>query len=271
MPVKITTSTEQDILLIPVPKKTGRTTIVPYEDIINKIKHSLKEKDYHIISEEYRTTLTGNIVTGVYKLIRKENLVSMPSYTLSWSYSYDKTQRFKCVSGVENILSLDNANSISNNIMDIFNEIDRVILSLDKKYTAISMFASKLEDIEISKTLQSQVLGELFIDKDILTLTQIGSIKRVLNIGNINAWDFFNILNNSLTESHPTTWLTDHIELYNFFYDGFYNIKIDNHKITEQDTTEYLLSSPANKKRLEEAISENYHIPVSGLKTVIFS
>ena len=89
-----------------------------------------------------------------------------------------------------------------------------------------------LKDITLTKSEQAAIVGQLLIEQDILTLSQVGIVKREIETPTYNynatadsAWTLYNHVTLALKDSHPMSYLTDHQKLHSFFIDQFGNIK----------------------------------------------
>jgi hypothetical protein len=85
-----------------------------------------------------------------------------------------------------------------------------------------------LKQTRLSKRDQSSIIGQLYADKEILTLTQLAQVKREMttpshsyNADPNSAWSLYNHITLALKESHPLTFLNDHQEVHNFFVNEF--------------------------------------------------
>ena len=80
-----------------------------------------------------------------------------------------------------------------------------------------------LKNIEIDRHIASQLVGQMFIEDQIIESTQMNIIKRELDCptydyGAPNSmWELMNFVSYSLKEVHPTLYMDSHIALNNFF------------------------------------------------------
>lgn len=224
MPVKLGTVTEEEIRNIKVP--SGKN-VLEYSIIIDKIKSELKGKGYNSdkFISDYRTTATGNIIQGI---INFDELEDARYLCIAWSSSYDKTSKFKLSIGI-----FDNAtNSILVNFND--SELNRAsnmevafyisdqIKKIDEKISLLKEFNKTLSNKNFTMEECGSILGQLFINKNVITISQLASIKKMLfpsKIPIVNCLEIFNRINSVLDDSHPSRWMDDHNTLYQFFED----------------------------------------------------
>ena len=85
-----------------------------------------------------------------------------------------------------------------------------------------------LKNIILTKGQQAAIVGQLLIEQDVLTLSQVGIIKREIetptytyNSTADSAWTLYNHITLALKDSHPMSYLNDHQKLHSFFVDQY--------------------------------------------------
>lgn len=85
-----------------------------------------------------------------------------------------------------------------------------------------------LKDYRLSKTYMERIFGKLIIN-DVLDSVQLTALRKNLRNPDIgwdadpeNAWHWYNHIANVLKQSHPNTWLSDHIKVYEIFNELLY-------------------------------------------------
>jgi len=147
-----------------------------------------------------------------------------------WGNSYDKSMRFKCGVGVY-IPKTGNyifAGDLSSYARKHTGKADEEAIQMIQ--TQLNManvhYAELLEsrDILINQTASlhtySQLVGEMFIEKQCLNKEQASSVRdRLLNkvvlfdnMDHTNAWNFYNCVATALRMSHPKNWFEDQSE-----------------------------------------------------------
>lgn len=237
MPVKTAFVTEEDIKKIPLPTHGKSYTIISHEHVINEAKLHLKNEALEITKEVYKSTIDGQVVQGIYHL----NTASDPEIGMmfAWSNSYNKLMRFKCAIGARvfvcsnGMISGDIANYNRKHIggtavADVTLSIKSQIDNASKYYAQLVDDKEYLKTVTLSSKDQASVLGRLFAEKNLLTLTQVGQVKREMdkpsysyNCDPNSAWSLYNHVTLSLHDSHPLTYLSDHQKVHDFFIDEF--------------------------------------------------
>jgi hypothetical protein len=86
-----------------------------------------------------------------------------------------------------------------------------------------------LKNVMLTPREKGRILGELFAQDEILTLTQVGIVKREMDKPTHtyhshidSAWTMYNHITFALKESHPSTYMADHEKLHDYFvkYNG---------------------------------------------------
>lgn len=89
---------------------------------------------------------------------------------------------------------------------------------------------NELKHFEVSPQDTYNILGELFFKKEVLTITQMSIIKKELQFSknfkhlfdkDFTAFALYNHVTQSLKSSHPTTYISDHINTHSLFKELF--------------------------------------------------
>ena len=85
-----------------------------------------------------------------------------------------------------------------------------------------------LKNVKLSARDKGRILGHLFANDEILTLTQVGIVKREIDRPSHNynadvdsAWTMYNHITLALKESHPSTYMSDHEKVHEYFVDCY--------------------------------------------------
>lgn len=236
MPAKTKSTTHQQLMNVPLPKHGDTYTVIPHQTVIEKSTAALLTKGFTIESSKYKANHNGNIAQGIHKI--KHSSDKDLGMMFVWTNSYDKSTRFKCAIGA-NVYICDNglirgdvATYARKHTGDALNEVNQTIREhVNKAHTEFEIIIrdkEALKDIILSKKRQGEILGRMFIEKDILTLTQVGIVKKEIekptfsyNADVNSAWSFYNHITLALKESHPGSWLDDHKAIHQVFVDEF--------------------------------------------------
>lgn len=236
MPSKIPFYTEQDLRKAPLPNHGGRYAVVAHGDVIDNTKNQLAKAGFTIKTEQYRMSNDGNIAQGVYHL----DYANDPDMGMmfAWSNSYNKTMRFKCAVGayvficgngvVRGDMGSYSRKHSGTALQDVVNEINHQIQHAKEHYDVLLHDKALLKNVILTPRDGGRILGELFANDEILTLTQVGIVKReldkpshVYNCAPNSAWAMYNHITLALKESHPSTFMKDHQRVHGYFVDAF--------------------------------------------------
>ena len=236
MPSKVPFYSEQDLRNIPLPNHGGRYAVVSHGDVINSVKIRLAAAGFTVKSTQYRSTLDGQVAQGVYYL----DYANDPDMGMmfAWSNSYNKTMRFKCAIGayvficgngvVRGDMGSYSRKHSGTALQDVIAEIDQQIALARQHYDTLLNDKQMLKNIILTPKDKGTILGQLFADDEILTLTQVGIVKREIDKPTHNynahvnsAWTMYNHITLALKESHPSTFMKDHQRVHGYFVDAF--------------------------------------------------
>jgi len=236
MPVKTTFVTEEHIRQTPLPQHGKTYTVIPHGDIIDETRKELTAAGFNVKNELYKCTFDGQVAQGVYHL----DYGNDPDMGLmfAWSNSYNKSMRFKCAIGghvfvcMNGVVSGDMASYVRKHtgsaLYEAVNSIKDQIGSAKEYFSTLVQDKELLKNVILSPKQKGTILGRLFAEQEILTLTQVGIVKREMDKPSFNynadpdsAWAMYNNVTVALKESHPQSFLQDHEVLHRFFIDEF--------------------------------------------------
>lgn len=237
MPVKTSFVTEQHLRTTPLPNHGGRYSAIGHGTIIDNVRYELNKAGFSIDKELYKTSLDGQVAQGIYHLNYGED--KDMGLMFAWSNSYNKMMRFKCAIGGRvfvcdnGVVSGDLANFQRKHVgktafADMIASIQYQISQAQTYYNNLIADKEMLKQVSLTKTEKASVIGKLFFDQEILTLTQVGMVDRELKKPSYqystnpdSAWDLYNHVTLALKDSHPMNYLSDHQKVHNFFINEF--------------------------------------------------
>jgi hypothetical protein len=267
MPSKIPFYAEQDLRLASLPNHGGRYAVVSHGDVIDSAKHRILSAGFTIKKEEYRMTTDGQVAQGIYHLDYAGD--ADMGMMFAWSNSYNKTMRFKCAVGayvficangvVRGDLGSYSRKHSGTALQDVIAQIDHQICHAKEHYDVLVHDKEMLKNTILTPRLKGKILGELFANDEILTLTQVGIVKREMDKpthsynSHVNsAWTMYNHITLALKESHPSSYMKDHQRVHGYFVDAFGQLVTTTNQLVdpideddETDVREDLIVSPA--------------------------
>lgn len=230
MPKKIQNTTKAHLVSVPLPNHAATYTVISHQFVIDYAYQALAAAGFGIVDEEYRCTADGQIAQGIYKL----NFNNDPELSMmfAWTNSYNKQVKFKCVVGayINNSGSVMISGEVGSWVRkhtgtadtETKDTIDKYISNAHMYYTQLCSDKAVMETVTLNKRKQSQLLGVLFAEYEILTTEQASMIRDQMKrpqqvFANTDSlWAFYNFVTNALQSSHPKTWMEDQRILHYF-------------------------------------------------------
>ena len=230
MPKKIQQVTKAHLVSVPLPNHGASYTVISHQFVIDYAYQALANAGFGIVDEQYRCTADGQIATGIYRL--QFNNDPELSMMFAWTNSYNKQVKFQCVIGAH----INNTGSvmISGNIGSWVRKhtgtadtetkeiIDNYISDAYMYYNQLVADKTAMEQVTLNIRKQSQLLGVLFAEYEILTTEQASIVRSQMSRPSVSfnnqesLWAFYNYVTIALQSSHPKTWLEDQRILHYF-------------------------------------------------------
>lgn len=264
MPTKTSYTTAERLTAVPLPNHGGRYSVVSHGHIISESKNQLSKAGFNIDKEFYKMSLDGQMAQGIYHL--KHGSDPDMGLMFAWSNSYNKMMRFKCAIGAHvficanGVVSGDMANYARKHsgtaLSDVNNHIQSQISRANEYFNNLIADKEMLKQVVLTRGDQASIVGKLFFDKEVLTLTQVGIIKREMDKPTHNygcnpdsAWSLYNNITLALKESHPLHYIKDHQMVHGMFIDEFGKLQTNPYLIPDDDEDDV---SPVEEQETEE-------------------
>jgi len=264
MPRKIKSYGRADLIGVALPNHADSYTVISHESVMDLSNTALMDAGFNIKSENYRATHDGNIASAIYTLDFGDD--PELSMMFAWSNSYNKQMRFKCGIGAihtANFTSLvcgDMGSWARKHTGSADTEtketIEQQVKLAKVYYEQLCSDKEAMKKISLDLRKQSQILGMLFAEHDILTTEQASLIKQQMNRPTFKCsepgtlWEFYNFVTIALQQSHPKTWMEDQRVLHWFISDTFKFDKVD---VTET-ATDIIVDAVAQIESEEETV-----------------
>tara|TARA_R110000772_G_scaffold32146_11_gene78918 strand:+ start:3072 stop:3986 length:915 start_codon:yes stop_codon:yes gene_type:complete len=223
----------------PLPNHGKSYTVISHKQVIDNTKILLENSGFTIRKEVYRANMNAQVAQGVYHIYPTQSIDDQINdetelgMMFAWTNSYDKSTRFQCAIGAHVIVCSNGL--IAGDMMnfkrkhvgsadyDMIMQLSNQIKNGEKRYKSIITDRDSLKNTILSKREQSELLGRLFADEEIITSTQISCIKKEMdkpsydyNCDDDNAWAFYNHVTHSLKKSPPNNWMQDSQDFHDF-------------------------------------------------------
>ena len=230
MPKKIKECSKAQLISVDLPTHGDSYTVISHESVINYVYTELAAAGFGVVSETYRATADGQIAHGVHVL----NYNSDPELSMmfAWTNSYNKQVRFKCgvgayVNQAGTFMVHGDMGSWSRKHTGTADEetvetIKGQIKDAQMYYDQLKSDKDAMKEIKMNKRKQSQLLGILFAEYQILTTEQANIVRSEMTKpthvfeDSSSLWAFYNYVTSALQSSHPKTWMEDQRVLHYF-------------------------------------------------------
>jgi hypothetical protein len=230
MPKKIKECSKAQLISVDLPTHGDSYTVISHESVIDYVYTELANAGFGVVSETYRATADGQIAHGVHVL----NYNSDPELSMmfAWTNSYNKQVRFKCgvgayVNQAGTFMVCGDMGSWSRKHTGTADEetvetIKEQIKDAQMYYDQLKSDKDAMKEIKMNKRKQSQLLGILFAEYQILTTEQASMIRsEMIKPTHVfedtsSLWAFYNYVTTALQASHPKTWMEDQRVLHYF-------------------------------------------------------
>lgn len=216
----------------PLPEYDNSYTVIPHGDIIDQIKTKLANHGMHVANEIYTGNIGNQIITGKFNI--QSDLDPDLGLMLAFGNSYNKQRKFKVSIGgnvfvCDNGMIMGDMNNFSrkhtgNAREEALVAIDLQIKEAEEHFQILCQQKNQLKEVTISKKLQAELSGRLFMQDEIITLSQLSVIKQELEkpsydygVNEESGWYFYNAVTHALKKSHPVCWIEDHEKVHEFF------------------------------------------------------
>jgi len=218
----------------------GKTyTVVSHKSVIDNTLQLLASSGFTIEKEIYRANMNANVAQGIYhiyptqttdeEIINEKELGMM----FAWTNSYDKSTRFQCAVGA--YVAVCYNGMIAGDMMnfkrkhtgsadyDVKVHLADQIKNAEKYYKRILQDKESMKLTTLDCSQQSELIGRLFIDEDLLDSQQMSCVKSEMNKASYDygtlensAWTFYNHITHALKKAHPRDWLADQQNFHDF-------------------------------------------------------
>ena len=240
----LTPTSREEVYNAPtIPWNNGTYTPISNMLIMDMINSKLNDLGLTVRNDNFMTARANNGlvkgVIGTYDIIADDNdfgqrLVFRNSYDKSMSFAFAVgTVVFCCTNGcikgdyqykrMHRGVITDESSSTQEAIIK---NIDGGFTMLQASFEKTSVQLRELQQFEISPTESYDILGKLFFEQQVISITQLSTIKKEfehsknfhhLGDKDFTAYDLYNHITESLKASHPLSYISDHVKTHSLF------------------------------------------------------
>lgn len=233
MNTKVTTAT--DLIAISVPTQTNTYKPISHKQLIHLTLEQANKNGFILTNTNYRVSHSGKVATAYYDFnFGNDNEIGL---RVAWQNSYNKQISAKYVIGAHVFVCSNGAfqgdlNAFKKkhigHIQDFIpNEIKKYFENAYEIYQEMVKSKNKMKQINISNITKAELIGDLYINRNLIKETQIAIIKKEIDKPSFNynsknsVWEIYNIITHSFKTIHPTNYISSHIDLHKYFKEKF--------------------------------------------------
>lgn len=224
--------TAKDILLtteIPLESRTYKP--VAHAEVIDLTMNALNRAGFKLETETYSSFKRGNVAVGKYTISNIAD--SEMQLQIAWLNSYDKSKRLTWGVGSQVFICQNGCISAD---MGAFKKkhqgeiqtftpsfITEYVKRAQDTFEKMIKQREEMKQIALSKRIQSELIGRMYLEEEIITSTQLNIIKDEMKKPSFDykcegsMWELYNHCTLALKNSHPSNWMKAHMETHSFF------------------------------------------------------
>ena len=224
-------TTAAELKAVPLPELTKTYKPISNEQLIDLTLQSIQGAGFELDKQWYLQAREGQIATGHYTI---RNIAdSEMQLQVAFQNSYNKQVSLKFAIGTQILVCSNGCVSgdygafkrkHTGDVQDFTPKaITEYIKTAGETFTQIQAQREKMKTIELSKRVQAELVGRLFLEKGIIESTQMNIVKREIEhpthqYGAPNSmWEIYQFCSYAMKEIHPSMWMKAHIDLHEFF------------------------------------------------------
>ena len=224
-------TTKSELVKVVVPEMTRSYKPVSHEQLIDLTLNSIQGAGFELEKEWYTSARDGQIATGHYTI--KNVADDQMQLQIAWQNSMNKQVSLKFALGIH-VFVCSNGSCAGD--MGAFKRkhtgdvqeftpktIEEYIHTAGDMFIQMQIQRDRMKEIQLSKRVQSELLGRMFAEENIIESTQLNIIKRELakptyDYGAPNSmWELMQFTTFSAKDIHPSLWMRDHLAINKFF------------------------------------------------------
>lgn len=248
----VRTQTEDYLRKTRLPMATKSYTVISHGSIIDILRKKLEDNGFSIKTELYKAEDAGDVAMGFIEIENSKD--PDMGMTFNWTNSYNKKIRFGCSVGgfiydneVPFISSNNEASWLRKHTgtadVDAFAVMDAMIESANDHFDNIITMKNKFKSIIVSRKEYAKLIGLLYLDKKILTPTQVGVIRDEYDKPSFDyqdkgtLWELYKMIMYAVSDNSPKKWYEQQMQI-SAYIQVLYNFASES--IANEDATQQL-------------------------------
>jgi hypothetical protein len=223
----------QELIKVPVPRKTDTYSPVSHASIIDEVRESLDKRNLIVSEETYNVDNYGKKLIGYFDIKADDSEMGM---RLAFRNSYDKSMSVAFVAG--SCVWICSNGMISGEIQYLRKHTGKVSSELSKKIkTSIdeiekvfdlnTQASLQMKDIQADKLLCAELSGLMYMEHDLIKAEQLSILKKELKEPTFNynsqnsLWEFYNNVTFSFKNAHSSNYIKQHVDFHKFIEEKY--------------------------------------------------
>lgn len=220
----------EDLYSVPLPQSTETYVPISNKRLITTLESMVIDSGFKIEREEYSTSKTGQVMIGRIHLATPDH--PEIGMMMAVGNSYNKSRKlhiasgavvFACLNGMfkgEYVKARLHTGNISNDLEGV---IAQAIDTIQQNYQSLVVDADRMKEFQIDRKVAAQLLGDMYINHQIMSSTQLNIIKRQMKFNEnfrmvepseFTMWNLYNNVTESLKLTHPLNYVAAHKNLH---------------------------------------------------------
>jgi hypothetical protein len=215
----------------PVPQQTRSYKPVSHEQLMDLTLESIYAAGFELDREVYTASTDGLVANGRFTI---SNVADRDmQLQVGWQNSYNRQVSLKfaigarificqngCVSGDYGAFKKKHIGEVQTFAP---NAITDYIKAAGDAFRRLQQDRDVMKNIEITATRKAELIGQLYIEKEIINSLQLNIIKSEIKKPTFDydcensLWELYQHTTYALKQQHPGSWMNSHIDTHEFF------------------------------------------------------
>jgi len=224
-------ATREMLANTPVPQQTRSYKPVSHEQLMDLTLESIYAAGFELDKEVYTASTDGLVANGRFTI---SNVADRDmQLQVGWQNSYNRQVSLKfaigarificqngCVSGDYGAFKKKHIGEVQTFAP---NAITDYIKAAGDAFRRLQQDRDVMKNIEITATRKAELIGQLYIEKEIINSLQLNIIKSEIKKPTFDydcensLWELYQHTTYALKQQHPGSWMNSHIDTHEFF------------------------------------------------------
>lgn len=224
-------TTKQILMGVQAPSETNTYKPFTHAQVIDLTLEGLHQAGFKLEDELYTSAREGQVANARYVISNVAD--NEMKFQIGWQNSLNKSLSLKWASGVRIIIC---KNGVVNGDFGAFKKkhqgdiaefspkhISEYIKRAGDTFKQMQEQREAMKQVEIDESVTAHLVGEMFMNNDFITSTQLNIIKREIQVPSFDygadnsLWQLYNHLTFSMKDIHPSLWMENHMQAHKFF------------------------------------------------------